>query len=369
MIFTRFRWVDLQIQNLCDSTRMKLQEDIEKELGKLPKTLKESYNAIYERISGSGPVSWPVARRAMDWLLCARRPLHTSEFVAAVSVDPEGKCVRLSNKDLLNICCNMLVLDSELDVFRFAHLSVQEYLQGLHNNSVDNANAVVVDRCLQVYLNDQQIEHASVGQHNLLRSYATLYWTVHYQSLDSQQRRKSLKTSVNNFLFQGSRVSSCFTKWARAVSQACGVLGWDDPLKDRLRAVPSSPLTPLITACIFGFSEILEELDIEKTNWNQWNDDGQSALSLAARYGHEAVVRLLLDTGKVDVDSTDKKDGRTPLSWAAECGHEAVVRLLLDTGKVDVDSTDKDGRTPLSWAAQNEHEAVVKLLKLTTKSQ
>jgi len=30
-----------------------------------------------------------------------------------------------------------------------------------------------------------------------------------------------------------------------------------------------------------------------------------------------------------------------PLSWAAERGHEAVVKLLLKTGKVDVNLKDK----------------------------
>jgi ankyrin repeat protein len=39
----------------------------------------------------------------------------------------------------------------------------------------------------------------------------------------------------------------------------------------------------------------------------------------------------------------------TLLSWVAEKGHEAVVKLLLDTGKVDVDAKDSEyGRTPLS---------------------
>jgi ankyrin repeat protein len=41
------------------------------------------------------------------------------------------------------------------------------------------------------------------------------------------------------------------------------------------------------------------------------------------------VVRLLLETGKVDVDSKDS-DGQTPLSLATENGHEAVVQLLLE---------------------------------------
>jgi ankyrin repeat protein len=49
------------------------------------------------------------------------------------------------------------------------------------------------------------------------------------------------------------------------------------------------------------------------------------------------VVKLLLESGKVDVDSRDNQK-QTPLSLAAQNGHEAVVKLLLDTGKVDVDS-------------------------------
>jgi ankyrin repeat domain-containing protein 50 len=50
--------------------------------------------------------------------------------------------------------------------------------------------------------------------------------------------------------------------------------------------------------------------------------------------GHTAVVRLLLDSGKVDANCKDGY-GYTPLSLAAENRHEAVVRLLLDSGKVD----------------------------------
>ena len=67
-----------------------------------------------------------------------------------------------------------------------------------------------------------------------------------------------------------------------------------------------------------------------------------TALHLAAENGHLEVVRLLLATGKAEVDSKDKY-GRTPLSWAAENGHLEVVRLLLATGKAKVDSKDKYG--------------------------
>jgi len=73
-------------------------------------------------------------------------------------------------------------------------------------------------------------------------------------------------------------------------------------------------------------------------------------------------VKLLLATRKVDVDVKDG-NGRTPLSYAAEHGHEAVVKLLLETEGVDINVKDEGyGRTPLSYAAEHGHEAVVKLL-------
>jgi ankyrin repeat protein len=49
---------------------------------------------------------------------------------------------------------------------------------------------------------------------------------------------------------------------------------------------------------------------------------------------HEAIVKLLLNAGQVDVDLKDS-DGQTLSSWAVGNGHEAIVKLLLDTGKED----------------------------------
>jgi ankyrin repeat protein len=89
----------------------------------------------------------------------------------------------------------------------------------------------------------------------------------------------------------------------------------------------------------------------------------------ATKNGHCAVVKLLLETGQVDVNLGDSHN-RTPLWWAAERGHDAVVRLLLGTGQRDmgqVDQTSYDYREALWWADRNSHSAVVKLMFETAR--
>src|ERR1700733_14246179 len=51
-------------------------------------------------------------------------------------------------------------------------------------------------------------------------------------------------------------------------------------------------------------------------------------LSLAAKRGHEAVVRLLLARDDLDINSKSRT-GDTAVYLAAKRGYEAVVRLLL----------------------------------------
>ncbi|KAL8402640.1 hypothetical protein RB596_009125 [Gaeumannomyces avenae] len=125
--------------------------------------------------------------------------------------------------------------------------------------------------------------------------------------------------------------------------------------------------TPLWWAAQNGREAIVKLLlETGKVDVESKDNDGQTPLLWATRYGREAVVKLLLDTGRVDVDSKDNH-GQTPLWWAAQNGREAIVKLLLETGKVGVESKDNDGQTPLWWAARNGHEAVVKQLLDTGK--
>ncbi|CAG8908526.1 unnamed protein product [Penicillium egyptiacum] len=136
-----------------------------------------------------------------------------------------------------------------------------------------------------------------------------------------------------------------------------------------VEAINSHGRTPLFQAAVEGHEEVLKLLlETGRVDVDSKDSDDRTPLSVAAGHGYEAVVKLLLATGRVNIDSKDRCY-RTPFFWAAARGHEAVLKLLLETGRVNVDSKDPFDRTPLSVAAEQGHEAVGKLLLATGRAQ
>ncbi|KAH0557050.1 hypothetical protein GP486_005162, partial [Trichoglossum hirsutum] len=357
-----FRWVSLQIQNLSDPRRMKVEGDVRKELGRLPKELKDIYDIIHEQIEDSGVDSCLIAKKALKWLLCAQKPLSTTEFIAAVYVDTDGEYASITHIQMLNMCCNLVVLDTELDIFRFAHLSVREYLEGRKDYKSDLTHAIAAERCLDVLLADTELTQPQTLRMNAtLAQYATLYWAVHSESSRHARRKDRLAESFTQFLVQGWEATPSFERWILAVDSAYHSLRWNDSLEDKLRETICSPPTPLFAACVFGFVEVVEYLSrSDGVDFSRRNTASTATgLHLASRYGHLNVAKILLDKG-AEVEARDRK-GRTALYWAAGSGHKDVVLLLLDN-QADISAKDDDGQTALHWAADWGHEVVARLM-------
>ncbi|CAH2073756.1 unnamed protein product, partial [Iphiclides podalirius] len=97
----------------------------------------------------------------------------------------------------------------------------------------------------------------------------------------------------------------------------------------------------------------------KNVNIDDKDENGTTALMLAAESGRTAAARVLL-AGGADACAADA-DGWTPLAFAARGGHLPLARELLDAG-AQVDSRDCGGWTPLMWASYKGHDEIVGLL-------
>ena len=99
---------------------------------------------------------------------------------------------------------------------------------------------------------------------------------------------------------------------------------------------------------------IADGIDIDQTG-----GDGRTALGIAAYYGHDNIVKLLLKK-KAKIDAVDRR-GKTAFMLAAYRGQLNTVRLLRDQGAT-IDLLTDGGSDALTFAALGGHYQMVKLL-------
>jgi len=130
--------------------------------------------------------------------------------------------------------------------------------------------------------------------------------------------------------------------------------------------------TALMIAVKLGHLAMVELL-LESNNNAQidFKDEyGFTPLMLSAQYGHAHMVQLLLNRGaRIDFEvlqSDEDNSGLTACMLAAQHGKASVVDLLLDHGAI-VDHRDTEGWTALMLAVLNCYSDVIKTI-LTHKS-
>ncbi|KFY79296.1 hypothetical protein V499_01712 [Pseudogymnoascus sp. VKM F-103] len=358
-----FLWVALQIISLCD---MKTDDAIRQALTNLPKDLSETFSRILRKSEGFGKA---YQRRTLELVTIAHRPLTAEELTDALSVDP-GDAVwnwsrRLNDVNFVLTCCGgLLTIDEEERTLRLVHHSVKQFLlSGFEDSTniavtIDSANRTMAS-IIVTYLNygifTTQLSTTVVPQvmtasalSQIIRSTPDLSSTAQSLALKLLRSRKKPDFDIGKTLAETSKLFSSrsmdefhFHSYAKQYwPQHVFYISEKEPvIYDLLRRLCKG----------------------NAVNMNATDKDGWTPLSLAARDGHEALLKSLLDSDIVDVDLKNG-EGRTPLSWAAENGHEAVLKLLLDSDIVDINSKDRVGQTPLSFAAENGHGAIVKLL-------
>ncbi|KAI9827412.1 MAG: hypothetical protein M1819_006953 [Sarea resinae] len=217
-------------------------------------------------------------------------------------------------------------------------------LKGFPNifiNADDNSGDIIdfIDSELERTILNSLVSGAG-GMYNILRSYATLYFPLHYEIIEQDPNLTGPRRKLKKFCFPYD-VNSSYRRWVTIGERQKVSLEVGTPLSEKLEQA-LDPSTPLFLGCCFGLSSILEELSELKGFYGNLNINWlQSSLSCAAEYGYYKIVQHLLESGidfaQPGLYGPHESIGAA-LQMASSAGHENVIRLLLEKG-ADVNQT------------------------------
>jgi hypothetical protein len=343
----------MQLQRLCEfSTDV----SIKKALKKLPPKLEELYEQIYGVLSTTpDELAATVFRNVLNWLLCAQRTLHTDEFLAIVSVDPRERAANSISRDLvLEVCNNFVVLDTQLDTFRFAHLSVREFLERRSDYDKSTTDSLIAEICLWSVLSQSRdlateklflqlglCAEATLARREELRAYADIYWPVHCKAAGEKGKTSKLKELLKLLLTNGDD-NSQLVLWSdrlRTFWNAYIDRTFEMQLEDTILSGGTTLSIGLFIACAFDFGEQIKDvLNEEVQTIPCMNRNGRSYLHVAAAHGSCATLACLLGQQGAAFEVTVEV---VKAAAANEDSGKEVMALLLDRRGGDVTITEE----------------------------
>ncbi|KAI5793675.1 hypothetical protein FPQ18DRAFT_291438 [Pyronema domesticum] len=200
-----FQLAALQITFLCQFCT---EGNVRDNLQTLPDTLAAAYDDIYNHIIAQKGDAPQLALNAFRWIQCSYEPLRAETLLDTITVEV-GRSGELSRKapikakDLLTICQNLLLLDERLNVFRFAHLSVEEYLETKPELSKASSHTEIAKGCLSLLCtpsswddyNNVTTRQGQYGDRHLLL-YSVVFWPWHFSHCKDVKKKKKKKMAA-----------------------------------------------------------------------------------------------------------------------------------------------------------------------------
>ncbi|KAF4899121.1 Ankyrin-1 [Colletotrichum fructicola] len=333
-----FLWVKLCMERICRET---VEDDVLSALRtKLPESIDQLYQSSLDRISRAGNEVRGLAMKALSWVLHMRKPLTPPALLAALE---SGQDPTLDAAQLMNICHNLVVLDTQCNVMRFSHQSVQDFLKGHESFAPRTAHNLLASICIEACSRGPVSEHALAIPSDDFYVYAAIYWPVHSKMAQDlctsgpSPDDASLTQNIISFMFDEDRATTLsFKLWIETVGDIVASLQRSHQILPALSAISESENGFLFVLSTFGLDGALMMVlsQIDSIDTNQRNDIGYTPLHLASTFGHTSTVMILEKYGaKLNVECG--KFG-SPLHAACFNGHLQVVEKLLELG---VDTT------------------------------
>ncbi|KAH8649711.1 hypothetical protein BGZ60DRAFT_569767 [Tricladium varicosporioides] len=339
-----FRWASMQLQYLCS---FDMDADIRKNLGRLPPNLDTLYAELYEILSNKpGELQMIVFRNVLSWLLCAQRTLKSTEFLAAVSVIPQTSegAVSVSKDLILKLCNNFVVFDAQLDTFRFAHLSVREFLEKRQKYTSTATNTLAAEVCLWNLISMSQNTTSKKFQARLgwrlivepskvdeFSEYSDIHWAAHCQLAAGERATGKLKNILQFFVSDNGSASN-IALWKVRLPSLLTKTNFGLELRYQLEdtEVTSGSISAAawFVSCAFDLPDIMEYLgDGQIPQEPSTNKQGRSLLDVSVRHGSCGSLKTLLSQHRDYIQITEEVVKEATGNWYS--GKE-VIALLLD---------------------------------------
>ncbi|RDA94078.1 hypothetical protein CP533_5313 [Ophiocordyceps camponoti-saundersi (nom. inval.)] len=324
---------------------------------------KYAYESAMERINGQLRHQQQLAKDVLLWVTHARRPLKSRELQHALAVEQGAADIDEDNisdiQDMISVCAGLVTVDEQSNIIRLVHYTTQQYFEETRERWFPNGETEITKTCL-TYLSFDVFET----------------WDFGSSDEDYRSRIMALKETYSLYEYAAFNWGDHWKHLAREalpISETMDFLRSKAKIQISYEILPPKPkpyywvprareITGLHLAAVLGLEHLVRLLidtcgeDVDpKDNWDR------TPLFYAVWRGHDGVVELLLNSGKVNVDHREIWQSRTALSFAAGDGFVTIGKLLLDAG-ADPDAGDECLRTPLHYAAEREFEGMAHLL-------
>jgi ankyrin repeat protein len=363
----RFLWVNLQLQQLCRTSRGEDDEELKQALDHLPQGLDATYTRVLDDIAGSEQRARKIALECFRWLMYAKQPLSVEVLRVAVALLKSPRTTkelmlrRPPGAYIVEECRNLVQL-SELgwpdEIVTPIHFSFLEYLHNLPLeelrgnswNSLEDSReseSILACRCMDWLLLTlpDDWEHSDILTSYIQLSYPTKFFDKHAKAAvtGSCKSPTNLLTSVNRLLNTENGKLASLVK-LRLMRMPLG------------KAKEGRDFDGTLSRNYLLWTSDLYHIPGIDTKWIKLGIS-KYALHLAVWFRPEEIQKLISNGHYVDeLDPCQQ----TPLSYACEKGCLATVETLLRAGaRLEANSW---RTSPLGVAIQNDHFELTKTL-------
>ncbi|XXG95875.1 hypothetical protein Hte_002147 [Hypoxylon texense] len=309
-------------------------------LEKGPAGLDAAYSLTMGRIQSQGKEYYELARQILTWIIYAAWPLRINEIQHALATRPGMKVFDddfvPSVKKLISACAGLVTVEGN-DIIRLFHYTAQDYLRKTENEWCPDDHAKLATVCMTY------IPFVSPALPRETTPFPFYDYALHNWGYHARISSNMNSESVVSFLEQEASI--------RVADLALADL-------DEGRCIRKA--TGLHLAAYYGIEEAVLLL-LDRYNIDAGDYIDRTPLQYAAMRGHKAVFEQLVKRGA----NLNVRDARldTPLYHAFSNGHAHIVRLILASEQVDPNKRMTELNITALWGAAHQgHASVVETL-------